>query len=87
MAEIAEKYLKPIARKNRCYIMTKLLYESECHIIPRGSSVDSTLSKSLVEQSESFLFSSNVFKRILVGNGSIEVRAGDIAQQDVRFVK
>ena len=76
IAETAEKYVKIIARRSRCYITTTIKYKSQYCIIPKAS-------KSIVKQSDDFLSSSDVFNRINIANGSIEVRTGDIALQKV----
>ncbi len=83
IAETAEKYVKTIARRSRCSITTKIKYKSQYYIIPKASLSTMEASKSTMKQSDDFLSSLDVFSRIIVANGSIEVRTGDIALQNV----
>lgn len=78
-----EKHLKSIAKKNRCYIKTQLKHVYQFHSIPKASVSDSQVSKSVIAQSELLCSSSDVFKKMIAGNGSIELRIGDIALQNV----
>jgi hypothetical protein len=85
VAEQAVKHFKSIARKVHCYIMTESKCKSRCHIVPKALSSSIHVSKSLVEQSDHFQCSVNVFNRVVVANGSIEVHTGDIALQKVSW--
>ncbi|CAF3999400.1 unnamed protein product, partial [Adineta steineri] len=78
VAEIAEKHLKSIFQNNYCHIMTELRSKSQYYTIPKASS-----SNTEVMPVDGFLFSPNVFRKIVVANGSIEIRIGDIALQKV----
>jgi hypothetical protein len=86
VAERAEKHLEYIAHKYNCCVKTELTYKSRSYIIPRSSSSNKQMSKSLIDQSNDFCCSSDVFNKIPVGNGSIEIRIGDIAQQKVSLM-
>jgi hypothetical protein len=83
IAEYEEKHLKSIARKNHCYIKTELKHTHQSHSVPKASISNIQVSKSIVAQSEHFSSSSDVFKKMIVENGSIELRTGDIALQEV----
>jgi hypothetical protein len=83
--EIAEKHLKYIARRNHCYIRTELRHKSQQYTIPKALSSSIHASKSTIKQSDQFLSSSDVFNKIAVANGLIEIRTGDIALQKVSF--
>jgi hypothetical protein len=75
--------LKSIARKNSCYIKTELKHSYQSHSVPKASVSNTQVSKSIITQSELFSSSSDVFKKMIVGQGSIELRTGDIALQQV----
>jgi len=75
-----------IAQKNGCYIKTEFEHIYQCHSVPTASVSNSQVSKSIMAQSELFCSSSDVFKKMIVGNGSIELRTGDIALQKVCFI-
>ncbi|CAF4287034.1 unnamed protein product [Rotaria socialis] len=83
IADIAEKQLKNIARKCHCHIITESKYKFRSYTIPKGLSSNGHVLKSTMEQSEHFLSSPDVFNRLAVADGSIEIRTGDIARQDV----
>ncbi len=78
IAELAEKHLKYIAHKNRCCIINELRCKSQCYTIPKSLS-----SNLQVLQSDDFLSSPDIFKKIDVANGSIEIRTDDIGLQKV----
>ncbi|CAF3641303.1 unnamed protein product [Rotaria sp. Silwood1] len=78
-----EQYLNNIAERCRCYIKTELKHNCQSYLVPTASITKKQVSKSIIEQSKLFCSSTNVFKRMTVANGSIELRTGDIALQNV----
>ncbi len=58
--------------------MNELRCKSQCYTIPKALS-----SNLQVLQSDDFLSSPDVFNKIDVANGSIEIRTGDIGLQKV----
>jgi hypothetical protein len=83
IAEQANKHLKFLLPRNYCNIHTELEYQSRCYAIPKASSSNMQVSKSILEQSDQFRCSMEVFNGIVIKNGSIEIRTGDIALQKV----
>lgn len=82
VAEHVKENLHNIAHWNHCYIKTELKHKKQLIPIPKASlTTISHTSKSIKEQAIQFCSSSNVFMKITVGNGSIEIRSGDIGQQ------
>ena len=78
IAEIVEKHLKPIAQKNYCHIMTELRSKSQCYTIPKAQ-----FSNTEVLPIDDLFFSPDLSRKMVVANGSIETRIGDIALQKV----
>ncbi|CAF1388528.1 unnamed protein product [Rotaria sordida] len=83
IAEKEEQYLKSIAQHNRCYLKTELKHNYQSYPVPKATISNKQTSKSIIEQSELFCSSTNVFKKLIIANGSIELRTGDIALQKV----
>ncbi|CAF1330481.1 unnamed protein product [Adineta steineri] len=86
IAEVAGKRLKSIAFRSQCHIMTELRHKRQHYIIPKASSSNIQVSKSVVKQSDQFMSSLDVFNRVVLANGSIEIRTGDIALQKVNTI-
>ena len=86
IAENVEKRLVSIAQKNHCCIKTKFKHKYQSYPIPKASISNIQISKSIMAQSERFFSSSNVFKRMIIANGLIELHIGDIALQNVCIV-
>ncbi|CAF1337143.1 unnamed protein product, partial [Rotaria sordida] len=83
IAEKEEQYLKSIAQHNRCYLKTELKHNYQSYPVPKATISNKQTSKSIIEQSELFCSSTDVFKKLIIANGSIELRTGDIALQKV----
>ncbi|CAF2058941.1 unnamed protein product [Rotaria magnacalcarata] len=79
----AEKHLGYIARKYLCCIITESKYRSRPYIIPKATSSQTEITKSMIDLSDSLISSSDVFNTIVFTNGSIEIRTGDISLQEV----
>ena len=82
-AEIAEKHLKYIARKYHCHILTESRHDTQAYIIPKALSSNSPILHSVKKQSDDILSSPDIFNRMSVAKGSIDIRTGDIALQQV----
>lgn len=80
IAEKTERQLHNIAHRNYCCIKTMLNYKTQLCSIPKVSSTISRASRSMKEQSIQLCSSSDVFKKIAVENGSIEICVGDISR-------
>jgi hypothetical protein len=80
IAEKAEKRLKSIAQSNHCHIMTELRSKSQSYTIPKASS-----SSTEILPFDDFLLSPDLSRKMVIGNGSLEIRIGDIALQKVSF--
>ena len=83
IAQYVDKRLKTMARKYPCGIYTEFEYQSRSYILPKVDSSNIQPSKLILEQSEHFYRSSEVSQGVMVNNGSIEIRTGDIALQKV----
>ncbi|CAF3163547.1 unnamed protein product [Rotaria sp. Silwood2] len=83
VAENVEQHLLLIAERAHFSIKTKLKYIDQSFVVPKASIFNNQISKSIEEQSNLFSSSSDVFKKITLTNGSIELRTGDIALQKV----
>jgi hypothetical protein len=83
IAEQANKHLKFLLHRNYRNIHTELEHQFRCYTIPKAISSNMQVSKSIVEQSDQFRCSMEVFNGIIVKNGSIEIHTGDIALQKV----
>ncbi|CAF1440926.1 unnamed protein product [Rotaria sordida] len=83
VAENVEQHLLLITERTNFSIKTKLKYIDQSFVLPKASIFNNQISKSIEEQSNLFSFSSDVFKKITLTNGYIELRTGDIASQKV----
>ena len=83
---LAENEIKHLTSmiQNRCYM--KIHHQSfvQSYDIPKAPSSTMETSKFIVTQSELFSSSPDVFKKMSVAKGFIELRTGDIALQEVR---
>ena len=77
-ADATAQRLQAIARKNCCYLTADIKSKHRCCPIPKAASASA---RALL--ADDFLLSPDVFRRIEVENGSIEIRLGDIALQKV----
>lgn len=83
IAQSVDKRLKTMARKYPCGIHTEFEYQSRSSILPKADSSNIQSSKLILEQSDHFYRSTEVSQGVMVNNGSIEIRTGDIALQKV----
>lgn len=86
VAEKEEQRVKSIAQRHWCSIKTKLQHNYQTYPVPKASVQNNHISKSTLKQSTEFCSSPDVFRKMIVANGSIEFRTGDIALQKVCFI-
>lgn len=86
IAEQEGKYLKSIIQNSRCYTNIEFQHTSTVHSVPKSTTTDNQISKSIVTQSELFLSSAEIFKKMIIQNGSIELRIGDVTLQQVEVL-
>ena len=68
---------------SRCNLQIHFKHEPQFYSIPKASPSNAEISKFILTQSTLFSSSPDVFKKMIVANGSIELRTGDIATQEV----
>lgn len=83
IAENEEKHLISLVG-NRCNLQIHFKPEPQFYSIPKASPSNAEISRFILTQSTLFSSSPDVFKKMIVANGSIELRTGDIAIQEVR---
>ncbi|CAF4081016.1 unnamed protein product [Rotaria sordida] len=82
-----EQHLRIIAERYKCYIKTELKHNYQSYPVPKALISNTQVSQSIFEQSKQFYSSTDVLKKMIVANGSIELRIGDIALQEVCLKK
>ncbi|CAF4593643.1 unnamed protein product [Rotaria socialis] len=83
IAEKEEQHVRAIAQRCYCSVKTELLCNYQSYPLPKASISNKQISKAILEQSELFCSSPDVYKKRIIADGSIELRTGDIALQKV----
>lgn len=83
IAENEEKHLISLVG-NRCNFQIHFKHEPQFYPIPKVSPSNIEISKYIRTQSTLLSSSPVIFKKMNVANGSIELRTGDVAIQEVR---
>ncbi|CAF1265776.1 unnamed protein product, partial [Rotaria sordida] len=81
-----EQHLRIIAERYKCYIKTELKHNYQSYPVPKALISNTQVSQSIFEQSKQFYSSTDVLKKMIVANGSIELRIGDIALQETDVI-
>ncbi|CAF1177333.1 unnamed protein product, partial [Rotaria sordida] len=81
-----EQHLRIIAERYKCYIKTELKHNCQSYPVPKALISNTQVSQSIFEQSKQFYSSTDVLKKMIVANGSIELRIGDIALQETDVI-